>query len=308
MLSVYAALTKVDPTRTLTLRNSFARDVTRRFKELITIVRYAIVKDDIFGLKLTNYAKLQSPGRQAFDYPKMQDRLTAFMDWIQSQVNRGILAPELGRQFGESVDVIWSNYYIRAAYQRGIERARTELIRANYAVPTIAASGGITTISNNPLHLEKLGLLYSQVYNELKGVTDAMNQQISRVLTQSMIEGKTADQIARRLVRVIGGPALELTDTLGRFIPAMRRAQMIARTETVRAQHLANIQEYRNWNVPGVRVKAEWVTAQDDRVCSSCASLEGQVFSLDVIEGMIPAHPNCRCIALPVIRNTRKAA
>ena len=50
-----------------------------------------------------------------------------------------------------------------------------------------------------------------------------------------------------------------------------------------------------------VIVKAEWMTAGDDRVCPICASLQGQVFSLDEIEPLIPRHPNCRCIALPLL-------
>jgi SPP1 gp7 family putative phage head morphogenesis protein len=73
----------------------------------------------------------------------------------------------------------------------------------------------------------------------------------------------------------------------------------LARTELIRAHHLATIQEYRNWELLDIRVKAEWATARDDRVCPKCAALDGKVFTLDEIEPMIPLHPNCRCIALP---------
>jgi SPP1 gp7 family putative phage head morphogenesis protein len=99
---------------------------------------------------------------------------------------------------------------------------------------------------------------------------------------------------------------LGITDTLGRFIPAQRRAEMLARTEIIRAHHLATIQEYRNWGVLGIYVKGEWKTAGDDRVCSQCASLEGNIYTLDEIESMIPLHPNCRCIALPYIEELNK--
>jgi DNA topoisomerase-1 len=46
-------------------------------------------------------------------------------------------------------------------------------------------------------------------------------------------------------------------------------------------------------------VEAEWMTAEDDRVCPKCSRLEGHVFTLDVIERLIPRHPNCRCVAIP---------
>lgn len=75
---------------------------------------------------------------------------------------------------------------------------------------------------------------------------------------------------------------------------------MLARTEIIRAHHVATIQEYRNWAVEGVVVQGEWRTAGDERVCVICEALEKKVFPLDEIESMIPRHPRCRCIALPV--------
>jgi len=133
-----------------------------------------------------------------------------------------------------------------------------------------------------------------------------MDTQISRVLSQGLIDGDGPRLLARKLVATIDGTGmgeLGITDTLGRYIPAKRRAEMIARTEVIRAHHLATIQEYRNWAVEGVRVKAEWKTAglTDARTCDECKELEGHVFSLDEIEKMIPKHPNCRCVALPYL-------
>jgi SPP1 gp7 family putative phage head morphogenesis protein len=136
-----------------------------------------------------------------------------------------------------------------------------------------------------------------------------MENQISQVLAQGMIDGDGPALLARKLIAVIEGRGmgtLGVTDTLGRFIPAATRANMLARTEIIRAHHLATIQEYRNWGVEGVFVMAEWMTAGDDRVCDKCNSLQGQIFTLDEIEGMIPAHPNCRCIALPYLEELKK--
>jgi len=144
--------------------------------------------------------------------------------------------------------------------------------------------------------------LYSRTFSDLKGITSAMDTQISRVLAQGIADGKHPRDLAKLLTKTISGPMgdLGITDTLGRFIPAERRAKILARTEIIRAHHAATIQEYRNYEVEGVRVKAEWMTAGDGRVCGSCAALEGNVYSLDVIESKIPLHPQCRCIALPV--------
>jgi SPP1 gp7 family putative phage head morphogenesis protein len=60
------------------------------------------------------------------------------------------------------------------------------------------------------------------------------------------------------------------------------------------------MQEYRSGGITEVVAMAEWETAGDARVCPDCDRLEGRKFPLDEMEGMIPLHPNCRCVALPV--------
>jgi len=88
---------------------------------------------------------------------------------------------------------------------------------------------------------------------------------------------------------------LGMTDKLGRYIPAMRRAMMLARSELIRAYATAELQEFRNWGVMGVTGEAEFRDAGDDRVCEICSSLNGKRFTLDEAEGIIPVHPSCRC-------------
>ena len=118
-----------------------------------------------------------------------------------------------------------------------------------------------------------------------------------------MIDGDGPMAIARKLNKTISGTGkdISMTDTLGRFIPAERRAKMLARTEIIRAHHMGNIQEYKSWGVLGVKVQAEFRTANDGRECERCSQIAADgPYTLDEIEGMIPAHPNCRCMALPV--------
>lgn len=167
----------------------------------------------------------------------------------------------------------------------------------------------MAAINGNVFHVDRLGLIYTRVFEDLKGITNAMDAQISRVLAQGLADGDGPRLLARKLVATINGTNmgdLGITDTLGRFIPAKRRAEMLARTEVIRAHHLASIQEYRNFGVLDIKVMGEWRTAGDDRVCEKCASLEKRIFTLDEIEPMIPLHPNCRCIALPYVEELNK--
>ena len=307
-ITVHVVLRR-DPSRTTSLRNSFARDAAKRFRELRGVIRRAVVEEDVFGLRepepgevtITLLQRMRTPGRRAFAFGRSGDKVDSFMGWLREQEDAGMLEITQRAQLGVGIEGAWTDKYIQSSYQRGILRARQELKGQGFDVPSIAESGGINAVFNQPFHLDRVGLMYTRTFNDLKGITTAMDAQIGRVLAQGMAEGRGPVEIARLLTRTISGPVgdLGLTDTLGRFIPAERRAKVLARTEVIRAHHMATVQEYKNWAVEGVVVKAEWATS-GFKVCPDCQALEGQIFTLDEIEGMIPLHAQCRCITIPV--------
>lgn len=299
-----------DPTHTTSLRNAFARDMRKKFNELIKVIQIAIVDKDCFGLESgTTIYQMTPPVRGAFAFTRSSKKIEAFMQWLQEQVDKGILTIQQYNQYGAAVEDAWTNMYVLDSYKRGIMRARMEMIAAGMNIPSILDSGGIGAVMGTPFHMDRVGVLFTRVFSDLKGITDAMDSIISRILAQGMIDGDGPRLLARKLVAAIDGAdmgTLGITDRLGRFIPAKVRAEILARTEIIRAHHLATIQEYRNWGVLGITIKGEWKTAGDDRVCPNCAKLEGKIFTLDEIEPMIPLHPQCRCIALPYIEELKK--
>ena len=286
-----------DPTRTTTLRNLFAKDMKKRFDVLAIGIYKKVVTENFFGLEQI------TTNTQPYAFPRSAAKVQEFMEWLQKQVDKGILSIKEYDQLGTAIENAWTNKYVTDSYKRGIIRARMELQKAGYDVPTIEATGGILVSMNVPLHMDRLGLLYTRVYSDLKGITDAMSSQISRVLTQGIADGDGPIALAKKLIATINGTGmgdLGITDTLGRFIPARRRAEMLARTEIIRAHHQAMIQEYMNWGEIQLYVMAEVVTAGDNRVCSKCDELAlGSPYTLEVAMNLIPYHPNCRCIALP---------
>jgi len=307
----YKQTSQIDPTHTTALRNAFARAMKRRFVELSKVIITSVNTNDCFGLRREGIHSLQmSPATpEAFAFARSQQKVDAFMKWVQEQVDKGILSVGEFRQIGDAVEKAWTDLYVFDSYKRGVIRARYELKKAGIDVPSIDDTGGIVMSMSTPFHMDRVGLLFTRVYNDLKGITAAMDMQISRVLAQGMADGDGPALLARKLVSTINGTKmgdLGITDTLGRFIPAQRRAEILARTEVIRAHHMAMIQEYRNWGLEGVFVKGEWRTAGDDRVCDKCAPMEGKLFTLDEIEGLIPYHPQCRCIALPWTTKSEK--
>jgi len=298
LVNIFAATDRYDPTRTLHLRNAFEAKMRWRFRRLRGRIRTAIIQEDCFGLA----SRLGGITLQvAFDFPRVEDKVEGFMTWLKQQEELDLLETTRLPQLGVAREAAWTDVYIRDSYKRGVLRANRELARAGYSVERIADLDEVERLLRAPMHADRVGMLYTRAFNGLRGITDAMDMQISQVLAQGLVDGDGPYALARKLTKTITGPVggLGITDTLGRFIPAERRARMLARTEIIRAHHQGTIQEYRNWAVEGVKVRAEWRTAGFD-VCPVCADLEGEVFELDKIENMIPVHPHCRCIALPL--------
>ncbi len=299
-----------DPTRTLTLRNAFVRDMNRRFKALTQVIWKAVVEQDCFGLQMEVYVELTAPLPEAFNFPRTADKLNAFMKWMNIQVEKGLLEMAEFQRIGESIEPAWTNLYVQDSYKRGIMRARSELRKAGYPVPAAGDPfNSIEAIMGTPFHIDRVGVLYTRVFSDLKGITTAMDTQISRILGQGLIDGDNPRLLARKLIATINGSGmgeLGITDSIGRFIPATRRAQTLARTEIIRAHHQAMVQEYKNWAVDEIEVIAEFVTAGDDRVCSECAGYHGNRYTLKRAEYLVPVHPNCRCIVIPLERRDIK--
>ena len=312
-LMTYERVKKYDPTRTTSLRNAFAKQMDRRFDALARAVQKKVVEDDVFGL-----SRPVTHARE-FEFLTSPEKVQEFMRWLQEMIDQGILEVTKYSTLGVPTNVAWTDMYISDSYKRGVIRARYELGSAGYAVPSIEAGGGIDISMGTPFHMDRVGLLGIRAYEGLRGITAEMSTIISRILSQGMADGDGPRDLARKMVKVINGAGpdklgLDITyvtksgKQVSYWMPGKRRAEILARTEIIRAHHVATIQEYRNWGVEGVNVQAEWKTAGDDRVCEECKSLEGNIYTLDEIEPMIPLHPQCRCLALPIIIKTKTKA
>ena len=272
------AVVEYDPTRTLTLRNRFVRDMEKRFNWVKKQVREKLVTDNflapdidirrIFGLV------------ENTEYPHKDSKIKAFNRWLEGMLEQGLLESTV-RGFASPTG--WSDPYIEKAYNQGVKRARQEM--------TAVGKGGRAGFGS--AHANELEAMKTRTFDEIRGVSRAVQQSMSRTLAQGMAEGRSPREIAKRINEAS-------VDKLG-----VVRGRTIARTETIRAHHIANIEEYQQAGVEGVAIKAEWVTA-GTRVCQICQALEGTIWKLEEIKGAIPAHPQCRCVAVPVVQAPRR--
>ena len=92
------------------------------------------------------------------------------------------------------------------------------------------------------------------------------------------------------------GP-MELVRNMARVATDVPRTTLetIARTETLRAAREVQRQDYEDSDiVMGYQRQA----AQDSRVCVGCLALSGKIYTTMEI---MPSHPNCRCVMIPII-------
>jgi hypothetical protein len=259
---------------------------------------------DCFGIQPAQVS-LATTTRRQFAFERSQAKVDAFMEWLEKQEAAGIL--EITRVPGSlrGLEEAWSDTYVYSAYARGVTRGRAELRRAGYrdVAKEDERVGGIAGVMSQPFHADRVGAMYTRTYEDLKSVINgSMNPKIRRTvadgltigLSRGIAEGKNPRQIAREL-------ASDVAHHVGAI--GVARCRMIARTEVIRAHHLATIAEYRRARAEmEVDVVAELLTAGFD-VCEQCLDLEARgPYALNYIEGMIPVHPNCRCCAIPVTR------
>lgn len=164
---------------------------------------------------------------------------------------------------------------VSKAYGKGVDYGNRDLKKA----------GIIVEIPPDPRDLE---FLESYNFDLIKGLGDDMKKELKRVLRDGVINGKGVPEIAKDLRKVL--KAREW------------RINTIARTEVMRASNYGRV---KTWERSGVVKYKEWLTAFDDRTCAICSGLDGERvplnrnFSIGVY--MPPAHPNCRCTAIPII-------
>lgn len=128
-----------------------------------------------------------------------------------------------------------------------------------------------------------IDLLEQRNLTELDGITAAMSSDITRTISDGVMNGKGIDDISSDIEEAVDG--------IGRD-----RARLLARTETMTAFNSAAKQQYDRVGVTEV----EWYTSHLENVCDDCDELDGQRFPIDEAPPC-PFHPNCPCILLPVI-------
>ena len=222
-----------DPTRTQVLRNEYARRAIGHYK--------AINKDLIDHLQI--YLNFSDINLNTEDYKQ----------WMENYIKQFRI-----EFMNQDVD-----FYLKRAYEKGMERAAQEGAKVGISIST------------------SWSILDHEAYNNLFSISEGLYEKLDSetayktlyVIRQGVLNGNSIPQIAQAL-----------KDTL-HF--NLSRAEMIARTEIIRAYNTAALNRYKLYTK-----KVQWLAAIDERTCEKCASLDGKVFNINDLEPP-PIHPRC---------------
>lgn len=289
------------------IRLAFIRDVNRRFNAVKRDIHQSIIDNDCFGIQPDVPRILTALPNKTFEFKQSVDKIAGFMRWLEEQEQLGILELVYRPGFASPTNgVPWAHLYIDSAYHRGLRNAESWLQRAKYGIPTIETlPGGIRRAMRQPIHAQRIAVIYSRTYEDLKSVTQVMNAQIRRKITdglttglaRGLAEGKSPRVIARELFKDVANRV----DKIG-----IVRARAIARTEVLNAHNDAQMAEYQ---------QAEKYLGEPMMVdvnlggnpCEICIDLEaGGPYELTRAMGQLPAHPNCVCVHIPVVKTGAK--
>lgn len=233
--------TKRDPTQTKTLRESYRRDLMRLFR--------SYRRDALIALK------------------RSEDQTTRMMAAADIDLIR---LDEVLRSLGA------------ALVTKGIHITRDHVLQ-NYTAGTVFGTkqlnriGIEAVIGVGPADWRAMDALKVRNLSALRGVTNEMNKQIIRELSDGISLGESMPKLAKRLT--------DRVDHIG-----MTRATTIARTETLHAFNQGAELRYAQAGIDTL----EWLSAHDPpRVCEECLALDGTTFKIKSNHPRPPIHPNC---------------
>ena len=135
----------------------------------------------------------------------------------------------------------------------------------------------------NPKAIE---FIADYTFDNIKGLQDELVDDLRQELQRAIMDGEGISKIKERVKKV--------------FDVGENRVEMIARTETNRAENHGRLFAYKE---SGVKGKKKWIAHIDDRTSDLCKRLDGQIVDLNENfkdpkgewEGQAPpAHVNCR--------------
>ena len=272
--------------------NRAEAELKRRFKLITKDLRQLIDDQKQFRTIATNSA--------TYDYEISPERYESINSFIERILHKYLLGSEYG-QFN-------SNWFLRGNLKRAFDDGLTDALRSAQNMATVENVGAELSAAMKSIDVEqvygvsminRLGLVYSRVFNEMKGLTDSLKVDLAETLTESMARGLGIRAIAKNVVE--------------RTKVGYSRAMRIARTEILTAYRTATRAETKdlNENVYGesdYQMQLLWFSALTSATRKWHASKHGSIVTAKQVEDFYSERGNainCYCSQSPILVNVK---
>lgn len=194
------------------------------------------------------------------------------------------------------LSTIWNRVWAEAVKEIFIEQG-------DYTLDFLGVGGHIDLTT-------KFAVAYLHQYGGqlIKEINQTTREKLMATLGEGFKNGESIDELKKRVKDTFKEATID-------------RAEMIARTEALKASNTATVEAYRQ---SGVVKAKEWLTERDQRTCEWCGEMDGKTIGLDrayfhegdtfevngqslkidfIDVGEPPLHPNCRCTTIPILIN-----
>lgn len=190
----------------------------------------------------------------------------------------------------------WVNQAIFSGQQKGVGKARRLLMELG-ARPKSPINDTPLDSWRTPLELEMQRPEHQTSNKEVASIAIAGLTVIIEALHRDIAERVIA---ANRIVDISWRGVKDI------FNKSMsKRVQQWTNDTVMRGFLQGQAQLYRDNGIEDGTVMSEmgqYATAGDDKVCSLCVPKEGMVATIAYLLSILPLHPLCRCIIVPVLR------
>jgi hypothetical protein len=298
----------IDPTGTGSIRSKFNGTLAIRWRGLRAMVRQAIVDQDVLSLSSRGLMQMSNPAIQG-GAPKIQ----MFQRWFDYALTAQVL----------SSDGTFMREFIRRGYDAGQSFAQTEIGRR--VVPTHAG--------------DREEAIFRLAVVEIQGIMDAVSQKASRAVASGLLHNQKPAAIVKAVqaaidtvgisrstalvellvVKAFGEATLDVYEAANVKLVGLLPEQLLVRDARVRKFKASGSAGSRSRSTEGGpsertirRIKqfernleqfalVSVVTAGDKKVCQVCKRIAARgPYKINKARALIPAHPRCRCVFVPV--------
>ena len=302
----------IDPTGTKDIRTAFNSTLAIKWRGLRVLARRMIVDQDILSLGAKGLMQIANPAIQGGS-----TRTQMFQRWF--------------------------DYIAGAQVLNGDGSFMRDFIGRGYAAGRSFAQGEVG-IYSTPLAQDREDTIFQLAVVELQGIIEAVSQQAVRAVANGLLHSRRPNTIAREVNRVIDTVGVPRSTALVELLvvkafseatldgyesAGVRRVGLVPETLVVKdARKVTPSGRFgtrsRRGEAPGlrtiqriakqereigalagglVRVK----TAGDVKVCLKCRAISKRgPYKINRARALIPAHPRCRCVFVPVSAATQR--